>query len=113
MALGAELSVIMPSSALSNVPRRERTGGLPLRVGGIQARDDLALPAHSDRLDAGGADVKADERLHQPPSAAYTSSYAATASFRCCAARSAGSSIRAATESMNCHCSTERLTAAT
>ena len=83
------------------------------RIAALRPRDDLAALGHGDRLDAGRADVEADERVHQAPSAAYTSSYAATASLRCCAARSAGSSIRAATPSMNRHCSTDRRTAAT
>ena len=76
-------------------------------------RDDLALRRDRDRLDAGRPDVEADERRHSPPSAAYTSSYARTASLRCWASRSAASSILAATESMNRHCRTLRLTAAT
>src|SRR5580765_7330936 len=49
----------------------------------------------------------------QAPRAAYTSSYARTASIAACAARSAAPSIREAAPSMNRHCSTDRLTAAT
>src|SRR5918995_2556009 len=74
--------------------------------------DHLSLGRDRKCLDAGRSDVEADERGHAPR-AAYTSSYARTASLRCCASRSAASSIFAATESMKRHCSTLRFTAST
>ena len=91
-------------------PARLR-GGERIRL--LCGRDDLTLRGDRDRLDAGRPDVQADEGFHSPPSAAYTSSYARTASFRCWASRSAPSSILAATESMNRQCRTLRFTAAT
>ena len=79
----------------------------------LRRRDHLALGGDGERLDAGRADVEADETLGHAPSAAYTSSYARTASLRCCASRSAASSIFAAIESMKRHCRTLRFTAST
>src|SRR4051794_37499817 len=81
------------------------------RVLALGLRQHLAGLGDADRLDAGRADVDADEA--HAPSAAYTSSYALTASFAACASRSAASSIFAATPSMKRHCSTERFTAST
>ena len=75
------------------------------RIRALGLRENAAVGGDGDSLDTGGADVEADERVacrrpHQAPSAAYTISYAATASFRDCASRSAASSIRLATPSM-------------
>ena len=92
-----------------------------LRPSGAWHRERIRLLCGGDDLASGViaialtpvADVEADERAHSAPSAAYTSSYARTASLRICASRKAGSSIRVATESMNRQCSTLRLTAAT
>src|SRR5918995_87600 len=78
----------------------------------FRGRDDLSVGGDGECLDAGRADVEADQCRHAP-SAAYTSSYARTASLRCCASRSAASSIFAATESMKRHCRTLRFTAST
>jgi hypothetical protein len=55
----------------------------------------------------------ADQSVTHAPSAAYTSSYARTASFTCCASRSAEPSSFAAMPSMKFHCRTERLAAPT
>ena len=74
-------------------------------------RQHLARLGDPNRLDAGRPDV--DAQKAQAPRAAYTISYARTASFAACASRSAASSIFAATPSMNRHWSTDRFTAAT
>src|SRR5918995_2804931 len=96
--------------------------GILLRPAGLRRRqpvvllrgcDDLSVGGDGECLDAGRADVEADQGRHSAPRAAYTSSYARTASLRCCASRSAASSIFAATESMKRHCRTLRFTAST
>ena len=111
-AEGSERSLarLQPVVGVLLGPARLR-GGERIRL--LRGRDDLTLRGDRDRLDAGRPDVQADEGFHSPPSAAYTSSYARTASFRCWASRSAPSSILAATESMNRQCRTLRFTAAT
>ncbi len=89
----------------------------PARVRGrervlvLDAGEHFTRRRDRDRLDAGRADVQSGEP--HAPSAAYTSSYARTASFCACAARRAASSILAATPSMNRHCRTLRSTAPT
>src|SRR5204862_7830183 len=57
----------------------------------LGAREHLARLRDPHRLDAGCADVDADEA--QAPRAAYTISYARTASFVACASARAASSI--------------------
>ncbi len=93
--------------------REARVGGGE-RVALVRRREDLPVRRDGDRLDPGGPDVEPDAvgGAHAP-SAAYTSSYARTASFDRCASRRAGSSIFAATPSMNRHCRTDRFTAPT
>ena len=86
----------------SGQPREHRLRGAPPVLGillgpaRVRRRERIrllgdgehrAVLVDRDPLDAGRADVEADQRGHAPR-AAYTSSYARTASFACCALRS-------------------------